>query len=172
VRHEPHAAADADRGQTHCKEHIMRQRVHLLHLARFVLAGPVAPAAAIGRTRARSALVLAVSTLVVLSVAAASARASVVFSVRGAAGAGPARYDRVLVERFGPASARTVLVLVPGSSSGAGAFGFVGRDLVRRVRGLQVWAVERREHAFEDTSVIERGEKMGQTPHDGAPAGA
>jgi len=47
---------------------------------------------------------------------------------------------------------------VPGSSSGAGAFGFVGRDIVRRVRGLQVWAVERREHAFEDTSVIERGD--------------
>ena len=56
-----------------------------------------------------------------------------VFSVPGARGAGPARYDRVLVERFGPASARTVLVLVPGSSSGAGAFAFVARDLVRRV---------------------------------------
>jgi hypothetical protein len=81
-----------------------------------------------------------------------------VFPVAGARGPGPARYDRVLVERFGPASARTVLVLVPGSTSGAGAFGFVAEDLVRRVRGLQVWAVERREHAFEDTSVLERGD--------------
>jgi hypothetical protein len=96
--------------------------------------------------------------LAIFAVASASARAPAVFSVPGAAGAGPARYDRVLVERFGPASARTVLVLVPGSGSGAGAFGFVGRDLARRVPGLQVWAVERREHAFEDTSVIGRGD--------------
>jgi hypothetical protein len=81
-----------------------------------------------------------------------------VFSVQGAPGAGQARYDRVPVERFGSASARTVLVLVPGSGSGAGAFALVAEDLVRRMRGLQVWAVERREHAFEDTSVIDRGD--------------
>jgi hypothetical protein len=111
-----------------------------------------------GRRPALAAFVLAASILAMVAVATASARAPAVFSVRGAAGAGPARYDRVLVERFGPASARTVLVLVPGSGSGAGAFGFIGRDLVRRVPGLQVWAVERREHAFEDTSVIERGD--------------
>lgn len=87
-----------------------------------------------------------------------SARAAAVFSVPGAAGGGPARYDRVLVRRFGPASARTVLVLVPGKTSGAGVFSFVARDLVGRVRGLQVWAVDRREQAFEDTSVIAAGD--------------
>jgi pimeloyl-ACP methyl ester carboxylesterase len=81
-----------------------------------------------------------------------------VFSVRGAQGAGPARFDRVLVQRFGPTSARTVLVLVPGTTSGAGVFTFVARDLVCRVRGLQVWAVDRREQAFEDTSVIAGGD--------------
>ena len=64
----------------------------------------------------------------------------------------------MLVERFGPASARTVLVLVPGSASGAGAFGFIGPRSRPPRAGLQVWAVERREHAFEDTSVIERGD--------------
>ena len=105
-----------------------------------------------------AALVATISVLAVLAGPSPSARAAAVFSVPGAPGAGPARYDRVLVERFGPGSARTVLVLVPGSSSGAGAFAFVARDLVRRVRGLQVWAVERREQAFEDTSVIERGD--------------
>jgi hypothetical protein len=89
---------------------------------------------------------------------AAPASAGAVFSVPGAAGAGPARYDRVLVERFGPASARTVLVLVPGKTSGAGAFAFVARDLARRVRGLQVWAVDRREQAMEDTSVVAAGD--------------
>lgn len=81
-----------------------------------------------------------------------------VFSVRGAAGPGPARYDRVLIQRFGPATARTVLVLTPGSTSGAGVFTFVARDLVRVVPGLQVWAVDRREQAFEDTAVMSAGD--------------
>jgi hypothetical protein len=104
------------------------------------------------------AAALAVGVLLAMGVAPDGARAAAVFSVPGARGAGPARYDRVLVERFGPASARTVLVLVPGGTSGAGAFGLVGPALARRVRGLQVWAVERREQAFEDTSAIERGD--------------
>jgi pimeloyl-ACP methyl ester carboxylesterase len=102
-------------------------------------------------------LALAVSVLMA-SVAPAGAGAEPVFSVRGAQGAGPVRLDRVLVQRFGPSSARTVLVLVPGATSGAGVFTFVARDLVRRVPGLQVWAVDRREQAFEDTSVIAAGD--------------
>jgi hypothetical protein len=106
----------------------------------------------------RAALVLAVGMPLVSAPAPVSAHASAVFSVPGAAGAGPARYDRVPVERFGPASARTVLVLVPGKTSGAGVFAFMARDLARRVRGLQVWAVDRREQAFEDTSVIAAGD--------------
>src|SRR3954463_7318487 len=92
------------------------------------------------RPRLVATLVLVVS-LSAVSGTPATAGAARVFSVAGAHGAGPGRYDRVLVECFGPASARTVLVLVPGSGSGAGAFGFVARDLVRRVPGLQVWAV-------------------------------
>ena len=102
--------------------------------------------------------VLAVAVSAIAGWSPASARAAAVFSVPGAAGAGPARYDRVLVERFGPASARTVLVLVPGMTSGAGVFSSVAGDPVRRVRGLQVWAVDRREQAFEDTSVIAAGD--------------
>ena len=104
------------------------------------------------------ALVFAVTVSAMAGWSPASARAAAVFSVPGAAGAGPARYDRVLVRRFGPASARTVFVLVPGKTSGAGVFSLVARDLVRRVRGLQVWAVDRREQAFEDTSVIAAGD--------------
>src|SRR5215218_8396757 len=110
------------------------------------------------QARGLAAFVVAIGMPLVSALAPVSAHAAAVFSVPGARAAGPARYDRVLVERFGPASARTVLVLVPGSSSGAGAFAFVGPDIARRVRGLQVWAVERREHAFEDTSVIELGD--------------
>ena len=69
-------------------------------------------------------------------------------------GPGPAKYDRVFVQQLGPAAAHTVLVLVPGTSGGAGGVTPVARDIVRRVPGLQVWIVDRREQAFEDTSVF------------------
>jgi len=78
-------------------------------------------------------------------------------SVRGVDAAGPSRYDRVTVTKIGPASARTVLVLVPGTSGGAGDFTLVGRDLARRLPGVQVWALDRRTQALEDTSVFREG---------------
>ena len=68
----------------------------------------------------------------------------------------PARYDRVQVRRYGPAKARTVLVLVPGTFGGAGDFHILGPALVRRVPGLQVWAQMRREGALHDTAMLER----------------
>jgi hypothetical protein len=70
----------------------------------------------------------------------------------GAPAPGPAKYDRVSVEAFGPAGARTVLVLIPGTGGGAGNFAAVAGDLAKRVKGLQVWSFDRREQAFEDTS--------------------
>jgi hypothetical protein len=63
----------------------------------------------------------------------------------------------VYVKKFGRASARRVLVLVPGFVGGAGDFTLVARELVRRVPGLQVWAVDRRSSAFEDTSRFQPG---------------
>jgi hypothetical protein len=50
-------------------------------------------------------------------------------SVRGASGPGPARYDRVSYERFRPASAKRVLILVPGTQGGAGDFSLVESEL-------------------------------------------
>jgi hypothetical protein len=87
-------------------------------------------------------------------------------------GPGPAKYDRVFVKQLGPAAARTVLVLVPGTNGGAGGIVPVARDIVRRARrscatrgrcprgsdGLQVWIVDRRQQAFEDTSVFRTGD--------------
>jgi hypothetical protein len=77
--------------------------------------------------------------------------------IPGVPAAGPSKYDASHVTKIGPASAKTVLVLMPGYSGGAGDFTFVGRDLVQRVPGLQVWAVDRRSQVLEDTSVFERG---------------
>jgi pimeloyl-ACP methyl ester carboxylesterase len=64
----------------------------------------------------------------------------------------PAAYDKVYVHKFGKASAKRVLVLVPGFIGGSGDFTLVARELVKRVPGLQVWAVDRRSNALEDTS--------------------
>lgn len=101
------------------------------------------------------------SPLIVLALALAlapAASAGEVVAIKGAPAAGPAKYDRVLVERHGPKSAKTVLVLVPGTGGGAGSVAPVAADLAKRVKGLQVWGFERREHVFEDTSGFEGGD--------------
>ncbi|MCW2986995.1 MAG: alpha/beta hydrolase [Conexibacter sp.] len=67
---------------------------------------------------------------------------------------GPRRYDRLDVTKLGPAKARTVLVLVPGTNGGRGDFTLTARELVKDVPGLQVWAVDRRSQQLEDTSVF------------------
>jgi hypothetical protein len=68
----------------------------------------------------------------------------------------PAKYDKVMVRRFGSPSATNVLVLVPGLDAGAGYFDIVGPYLAAHVPNLQVWAVDRREDALEDNSVLLR----------------
>lgn len=90
---------------------------------------------------------------------AAAAAAFVLAAPAGAAvttipspGPGPARTDHVTVTRIGPASAKTVLLLMPGFQGGAGDFSLIGRDIVKRVPGVQVWALDRRSQALEDTS--------------------
>ena len=100
--------------------------------------------------------VLAAAALLLLVPAAASAGPPV--SVRGAPGPGPARYDRVSYERFGPASAKRVLILVPGFQGGAGDFSLVGPEIAERVKGLQVWAYDRCTQAFEDHTGFATGD--------------
>ena len=80
--------------------------------------------------------------------------------MRVPAGPGPAKYDRVFVEKLLPPgrAATSVLVLVPGTDGGAGSVLPVARDIVQRVPRMQVWIVDRREQAFEDTSVFKRGD--------------
>ena len=85
------------------------------------------------------------------------ASATAATKVRGVPAAGPAKYDYSHVTKFGPSSAKTVLVLVPGYSGGAGTFNIVGPELADRVPGLQVWAVDRRSQPLEDNSMFRRG---------------
>ena len=100
----------------------------------------------------------ALALLAALALSAPASAAERYVTVKGVPAAGPAKYDRVFVQKLGPLRAERVLVLVPGFLGGAGGITPVARDIVARVPGLQVWIVDRRENAFEDTSVFERGD--------------
>jgi pimeloyl-ACP methyl ester carboxylesterase len=77
---------------------------------------------------------------------------------------GPRLYDKLDVTKFGSSSAKTVLVLVPGTNGGRGDFTLTARELVKDVPGLQVWAVDRRSQRMEDTSVFAQALKGTVTP--------
>jgi pimeloyl-ACP methyl ester carboxylesterase len=103
-------------------------------------------------------LLASIAALAALAAGASTATAESTFFVQGYdEPSTPARYDRVRVKAFGPTTARRVLVLVPGTIAGAGSFTPVARQLVARVRGLQIWAIDRRSNALEDTSRFQAG---------------
>jgi triacylglycerol esterase/lipase EstA (alpha/beta hydrolase family) len=62
----------------------------------------------------------------------------------------PAKYDRVGVLKVGPARAKNVLVLEPGTSAGSAYFVPLAHWIVAKQKGWQVWSVERRENLLED----------------------
>src|SRR3954466_7431639 len=106
---------------------------------------------------------LAVAALLLGLLASAARAADRVQWLRGVPSPGtPARYDKVGVLKFGPARARNVLVLVPGTSAGAGYFAPLARTLTHSLRGWQLWSVERRENLLEDQSALD-AVKAGRT---------
>ncbi len=66
----------------------------------------------------------------------------------------PAKYNKVGVIKIGPASAKNVLVLEPGTSAGSTYFVPLANWIVSKVKGWQVWSVERRENLLEDQSEL------------------
>ena len=74
--------------------------------------------------------------------------------------AAPANRNRVGVLEVGPASAKNVLVLNPGTSAGSAYFKPLADDIVRETNGAwQVWSVERRENQLEDQSVADQAKR-------------
>jgi pimeloyl-ACP methyl ester carboxylesterase len=71
----------------------------------------------------------------------------------------PAKYNKVGVIKTGPSDAENVLVLVPGTSASAAYFEPLAKDIVRKSKGWQVWAIERRENFLEDHSVLNQAKK-------------
>jgi hypothetical protein len=103
----------------------------------------------------------ALVTLALAAAWAAPARADRVLTLRGAAAPGP---DTIRVLQVGPRSARHVLVLEPGTLAGAAYFRPLAADLVKRLKGWQVWAVDRRENGLEDLSELDAGRAGAATP--------
>jgi pimeloyl-ACP methyl ester carboxylesterase len=97
------------------------------------------------------AFVAVASTLAIVSAPAGAVDKVVTFNSDGP---GPESLDKVYARQIGPRSADRVLVLMPGTIGGAGDFVLLARDLVKRVDGLQVWAIDRRSQALEDTAVF------------------
>lgn len=85
-------------------------------------------------------------------------------TVKAPDGPGPSRFDRVRVVKSGPASAKRVLVIMPGTSASAGNTAVVGEDIAKRLKGWQVWSVARRETLLEDHATFERALKGEVTP--------
>jgi pimeloyl-ACP methyl ester carboxylesterase len=100
------------------------------------------------------AAALAAAATVALMVLASPAAAARMIQVPSN-GPGPAAFDHVDVYKFGPKQAKRVLVLLPGTAAGAGDFILVAKDLVNRVKGLSVWALDRRSQPLEDTAMFE-----------------
>jgi hypothetical protein len=99
---------------------------------------------------------VAAAALLALALSAEPAASAVRFErIQGFAAPGtPAEFNRVGMLKVGPPRAKNVLVLNPGTSASAAYFAPLARDVVRRVKGWQVWAVERRENLLEDHSVV------------------
>jgi pimeloyl-ACP methyl ester carboxylesterase len=104
-------------------------------------------------------LVLALVTLALPSSASAAARFDRLagFDSPGT----PAKYNKVGVLKIGPKHAPNILVLNPGTSASAAYFAPLAEEIVRRAKGWQVWAVERRENLLEDHTALNRA-KRGQ----------
>src|SRR4051794_14613122 len=120
----------------------------------------IAAVRALAMRRRAAALLVATVALVACSDAAAAEHVTWIDGVK-AAGT-PARYNKVGILKIGPAKARNVLVLNPGTSASAAYFAPLARAVVDRTPGWQVWAVERRENLLEDHSVLDRA-KRGRT---------
>ena len=112
----------------------------------------------------RTLLAAAICALSLVFCASASAALHVHWMKSYAAPGTPARYDKVGVLKIGPAHAKNVLVLEPGTSAGSAYFVPLAQWLVSKVKGWQVWSVERRENLLEDQSMLNRAKRGKATP--------
>jgi hypothetical protein len=113
--------------------------------------------------RSRRSALAATASVAALAILAPSTTAAVQVRferIQGLdAGATPARYDKVGVLEVGPRRAPNILILNLGTSASAAYFAPLAKTIVRKTKGWQVWAVERRENLLEDHSVLNRAKR-------------
>jgi UDP-N-acetylglucosamine:LPS N-acetylglucosamine transferase len=81
----------------------------------------------------------------------------------------PNPLDKVGVLKEGPPDAKRVLILLPGTSGGAGYLAPLAQEIASKAKHWQVWALERRENLFEDHKAadqLKRGEATAQQMFD------
>ncbi|MCW2957816.1 MAG: hypothetical protein JWP18_619 [Solirubrobacterales bacterium] len=115
----------------------------------------------VGR-RAGLALTLGAAVLATAGLPAAHA-ADRVITVKSD-GPGPAKTDKVRVLQQGPASAKKVLLLVPGTSAGASYFKPMAASMLPKLPGWQIWSISRREVELEDVGVMDKATAGAATP--------
>jgi hypothetical protein len=109
-------------------------------------------AAAVAAVAAGAAVTAATPALASRPAVQVTHEREVYITMPGAPGPGPAADDKVHVLEVGSASARQVLVLVPGQFGAAGGLAPLARELAGRLPDTQVWAVDRREQDLADLS--------------------
>jgi len=98
-----------------------------------------------------------VGALIFLGATTASAATPRVTTIEGFKAPGtPKKYNKVRVVKYGAADRKKVLVLNPGTSAGGTFFGPFANALTKKLKGWQVWAIERRENLLEDHSYLEK----------------
>ena len=106
--------------------------------------------------RGSLAFLATVAALGIFMSGSASAKLNVM-TVQGTPAPGtPAKYNKFKVVKQGPAKAKKILLLEPGTSAGATNFRPLGNALVGQLKGWQVWSIERRENLLEDHSMLEK----------------
>lgn len=108
--------------------------------------------------RLKGAVLVGIAVAAAIAIAAQPAPAATKFRwMKGYDEAGtPSKLDKVGVLRVGPSRAKKILVLNPGTSAAAAYFYPLAKAISRRMKGWQIWAVERRGTQLEDQSVFDR----------------
>ena len=114
--------------------------------------------------RRRAALATLATATLLAAPAAAGAKDTVTTLPGFKAPATPSTLNKVKVLKQGSSKAKNVLVLEPGTSAGAANFEPVASALLKKLKGWQVWSIERRENGLEDQSELDKVKRGDATP--------
>lgn len=111
-----------------------------------------------------AALAVIVAALALLPSAAGAATKQVQW-IKGVDSPGtPSKYDKVGILKIGPKKAKNVMVFIPGTSAGSAYIAPFAKTLTQKVKGWQVWSIERRENLLEDQSVAQKAKDGKASP--------